>query len=93
MLFFAGHWLSKVAKIRHPEPIKAPVAPAPAASPANNPVAPASVASPVNTYQPYAPVNAKPDEATELKRYRDMLNEGLITQEDYDAKKKEILGL
>ena len=41
MLFFAGHWLSKVAKIRHPEPIKAPVAPAPAASPANNPVAPA----------------------------------------------------
>ena len=31
--------------------------------------------------------------ALELSRYKKMLDDGLISQEDYDAKKKEILGL
>jgi hypothetical protein len=30
---------------------------------------------------------------SELKKYKEMFDEGLITQEDYDAKKKELLGL
>tara|TARA_B110000003_G_scaffold260609_1_gene281618 strand:- start:84 stop:473 length:390 start_codon:yes stop_codon:yes gene_type:complete len=29
----------------------------------------------------------------ELKKYKDLFDEGLIDKEDYDAKKKEILGL
>ena len=33
------------------------------------------------------------DVKAELKKYKEMLDEGLITQEDYDAKKKELLGL
>tara|TARA_B100000073_G_scaffold274416_1_gene234383 strand:+ start:275 stop:1453 length:1179 start_codon:yes stop_codon:yes gene_type:complete len=33
------------------------------------------------------------DVKTELKKYKEMLDEGLIEQEDYDSKKKELLGL
>ena len=33
------------------------------------------------------------DVKSELKKYKEMMDEGLITQEDYDAKKKELLGL
>tara|TARA_B100000315_G_scaffold240996_1_gene261411 strand:- start:409 stop:951 length:543 start_codon:yes stop_codon:yes gene_type:complete len=33
------------------------------------------------------------DVKAELKKYKEMLDEGLIEQEDYDAKKKELLGL
>ena len=29
----------------------------------------------------------------ELKKYKEMLDQGLITQEDFDAKKKQLLGL
>ena len=29
----------------------------------------------------------------ELKKFKDLLDNGLINQEDYDAKKKELLGL
>lgn len=29
----------------------------------------------------------------ELKKYKELLDQGIITQEDYDAKKKELLGL
>ncbi|MBE6660954.1 MAG: SHOCT domain-containing protein [Ruminococcaceae bacterium] len=31
--------------------------------------------------------------ADELKKYKDLLDSGAITQEEYDAKKKELLGL
>lgn len=31
--------------------------------------------------------------ADDLRKYKGLLDEGLITQEDYDQKKKEILGL
>jgi len=33
------------------------------------------------------------DAKTELKKFKEMLDEGLIDQSDYDAKKKELLGL
>ena len=36
---------------------------------------------------------AKNNEVDELKRYKKMLDEGLITKKDYEAKKKQILGL
>ena len=31
--------------------------------------------------------------ADELKKYKDLLNEGIITQEEFEAKKKQILGI
>lgn len=46
--------------------------------------------------QPVAPVVkqeiAKSD-ADELKKYKDLLDSGIITQEEFDAKKKQLLGL
>lgn len=33
------------------------------------------------------------NEAEQLKRFKDLLDSGVITQEEFDAKKKEILGL
>ena len=33
------------------------------------------------------------NEAEQLKRFKDLLDSGIITQEEFDAKKKEILGL
>ena len=34
-----------------------------------------------------------PDPASELRKYKALLEEGLITQQDFDAKKKQLLGL
>lgn len=34
-----------------------------------------------------------PDVFEELKKYKELLNSGILTQEEFDAKKKEILGL
>ena len=31
--------------------------------------------------------------AEELKKYKDLLDAGIITQEEFDAKKKQLLGL
>jgi membrane protease subunit (stomatin/prohibitin family) len=36
---------------------------------------------------------AQPDPTAELAKYKSMLDQGLITQEDYDAAKKKLLGL
>lgn len=33
------------------------------------------------------------DTAAELRRFKALLEEGLITQKDFDAKKKQLLGL
>lgn len=33
------------------------------------------------------------DNVAELKKYKQLLDDGVITQEDYDAKKKQLLGL
>ncbi len=35
----------------------------------------------------------KSDEADQLKKYKDLLDSGVITQEEFDAKKKQLLGL
>ncbi len=40
-----------------------------------------------------APESEEIDVKAELKKYKEMLDESLIEQEDYDAKKKELLGL
>lgn len=63
-------------------------------------VAPAE-ASPVNEYATFNPqsINSTPASssaiggADKLKMYKDLLESGTITQEEFDAKKKQILGL
>lgn len=37
--------------------------------------------------------NPKTDEADQLKKYKDLLDSGVITQEEFEAKKKQLLGL
>ena len=43
--------------------------------------------------QPQQQQQAAADPMEELKKYKEMLDAGLITQEDYDAKKKQLLGV
>lgn len=58
-------------------------------------------ASPVNEYATFNPqsINSTPASssaiggADKLKMYKDLLESGTITQEEFDAKKKQILGL
>lgn len=38
-------------------------------------------------------IEAKSDEADQLKKYKDLLDSGVITQEEFDQKKKQLLGL
>lgn len=40
-----------------------------------------------------APVVQATSNADELKKYKDLLDSGVITQEEFDAKKKQLLGL
>ena len=40
-----------------------------------------------------APKSEKVDVKAELKKFKEMLDEGLITQEAYDAKMNQLLGL
>lgn len=40
-----------------------------------------------------AATTPKSDEADQLKKYKDLLDSGVITQEEFDAKKKQLLGL
>lgn len=49
----------------------------------------------VNTTQSYAPVPVQPQasDADELKKYKELLDSGAITQEEYDAKKKQLLNI
>lgn len=46
----------------------------------------------VNNIQESQKANEK-DPITEIKKYKELLDEGIITQEEFDAKKKEILKL
>ena len=39
------------------------------------------------------PDNANAGNADELKKYKDLLDSGVISQEEFDAKKKQLLGL
>lgn len=38
-------------------------------------------------------VSGQNDSADQLKKYKDLLDSGVITQEEFDAKKKQLLGL
>ena len=40
---------------------------------------------------PAAP--AEPDPAAEIQKYAALMGQGLITQEEFEAKKKQILGI
>ena len=40
-----------------------------------------------------APSNINSSSADELKKYKELLDSGVITQEEFDAKKKQLLGL
>ena len=42
---------------------------------------------------PAAPQAAEPDYAAELEKLAQLKAQGIITQEDFDAKKKQLLGL
>lgn len=45
-------------------------------------------------YQQQAPAApAPPDDAAEIQKYAAMMGQGLITQEEFEAKKKQILGI
>ena len=43
--------------------------------------------------QPTQSASANGNEAEQLKRLKDLLDSGVLTQEEFDAKKKQILGL
>ena len=47
---------------------------------------------PTENEKPIVP-SEKSSEADELKKYKDLLDSGVITQEEFDAKKKQLLGL
>ena len=47
----------------------------------------------VATQQEEVPVMAERDAIDNFERYKDLLDKGVITQEEVDAKKKQILGL
>lgn len=40
-----------------------------------------------------APATVNTDNADQIKKYKDLLDSGIITQEEFDKKKKELLGL
>ncbi len=47
----------------------------------------------VNATQSYALVQPQASEADELKKYKELLDSGAITQAEYESKKKQILKL
>lgn len=55
--------------------------------------APAAPAAPAAQPAAAAPAAAPADPVAQLAQYKQMLDQGLITQEDYDAAKKKALGL
>jgi len=44
-------------------------------------------------FDSYAPDNSGLDAVEEMKKYKDLLDSGAISQEEFDAKKKQLLGL
>ena len=58
--------------------------------------APAKESAPVQptvTQAPAGKPTASVNAADELKKYKGLLDDGIISQEEYDAKKKELLDL
>ena len=60
-------------------------------------VAAAPAAAPQQTYTaanaPAAPTMQEGDAIVALRGYKDLLDSGVISQEEFDAKKKQLLGL
>lgn len=52
-----------------------------------------NVISKVQVESAYNQTNNSMSEADELKKYKELLDDGTITQEEFDAKKKQLLGL
>ena len=52
-----------------------------------------NVISKVQVESAYNQTNNSMSEADELKKYKELLDNGTITQEEFDAKKKQLLGL
>lgn len=38
-------------------------------------------------------INSAPSEADEIKKFKELLDQGIITQEEFDLKKKQLLGI
>lgn len=71
-------------------PAAAP-APTPYAAPASAP-APTPYAAPASAPAPVASAVSENDTVSALKQYKELLDSGVITQEEYDIKKKQLLG-
>ena len=86
------------APVSAPAPVSEP-APAPATEPSSAPtVAPASETAPMPAPAPISktePVEPLDDMAVMdvLVRYKRLLDQGIITEEEFAAKKKQLLGL
>lgn len=52
-----------------------------------------SVVGPEKAAAPAAPAAPAPSAADEIKKFKELLDIGAITQEEFDAKKKQLLGL
>lgn len=51
------------------------------------------IQSKINNPSPAAPLQQETSATNELRKYKQLLDDGIITQEDFDAKKKQLLGL
>ena len=60
---------------------------------AQQPVQPVQQTTPAQPAQPVQPASAQQDPTTRLLEMKKLLDAGAITQEDYDAVKKQILGI
>jgi len=70
----------------------APATPAASAAPAA-PAAPTAPAAPAVPAAPAASAATEQDTIQALRSYKELLDSGIITQEEFDTKKKQLLGL
>ncbi len=87
-----------VQQVVVPAPAPAPVVEEPAVTvvePAPAPVQQVAEPAPAPKEEPKKaePAHLNADVISELKQYKDLLDSGILTQEEFDAKKKELLGL
>ena len=73
-------------------PIQQPIQPQ-FQQPVQTPFTPPRATAPVQTPPTPTAVSKATAEADALKKYKEMMDNGLITEEEYNAKKKQLLGL